>query len=305
MSNNGNSNGRRPGVSPRETNIFTKIAPLIHTPAAIKLLGYSSMFYPNGSPDWVDIHHQTLILDRLPEEYNGYRIVQISDLHIGTWLTIDTLQETVGIINQSQPDLIVITGDFVSYYPKEYIDDISEELSNLHAPDGIIAVLGNHDHWTDADLIRSHLENAGVEFLSNRVTTLERRQTRIHIAGIDDYFVHKDRLDLVLDQLPANEFSILLAHEPDFIEFSAPTGAFDLQISGHSHGGQILLPIVGPLYLPKYGRKYPSGLYKVNGTYLYTNRGLGTAELQVRLNCPPEITIFHLRTPAQDIQDRI
>ncbi len=297
MKNNGNSNGSRPKTEQQERNFFRLLTPLIHTPAAIKLLGYSRILYPNGRQDWVDISHQRLIFDRLPDEFNGYRIVQVSDLHVGTWLTVDTLTDTVEIVNQLKPDLIAITGDFVSYNPQEYIDGITAAISRFYAPDGIFAVLGNHDHWTDAALIRSNLKFAGVEILSNQVVTIERSNNRVHIAGIDDHYVKRDRLDLILNQLPKNEFSVLLAHEPDFIETSAATGAFDLQLSGHSHGGQILLPAVGPLYLPKHGRKYPSGLYKINGTYLYTNRGLGTAELQLRLNCPPEITVFHFQTP--------
>lgn len=302
MSSTRTTNGRKPGIPQQGTNFYRKLTSLLHTPSAIKLLSYSRIPNPNGNQDWVDIHNQRLSLERLPEEFSGYRIVQISDLHVGTWLTIGTLEKTVDMINLIQPDLIAITGDFVSYNPKDYIDGIAAVLSKLHARDGIVAILGNHDHWTDAELIRSQLEIAGIEFLLNRVITRQRGQKKIHIAGVDDHFVHHDRLDLVVEQLPADGFSVLLAHEPDFVEYSAATGVFDLQISGHSHGGQILLPLVGPLYLPKYGRKYPSGLYNVNGTYLYTNRGLGTAELQVRLNCPPEITVFHLQTLAQEVR---
>jgi hypothetical protein len=103
-----------------------------------------------------------------------------------------------------------------------------------------------------------------------------------------------DRLDRVLSKLPPDGCAILLAHEPDFADYSAATGRFDLQISGHSHGGQIVFPVIGAIFLPNFAKKYTSGRYNVNGMAQYTNRGLGTAEIQVRLNCPPEITIFTL-----------
>ncbi|MGW8250982.1 MAG: metallophosphoesterase, partial [Anaerolineales bacterium] len=235
------------------------------------------MLYPNGHPEWVEVVPQNLELPRLPEEFNGYRIVQISDLHIGTWMTVDKLEETVDLVNPLSPDLIVITGDFVSHHPQRHMAGISRALERLDAKDGILVVLGNHDHWTDAALIRSELIKSGIQVLSNRVFTVSRGKSRLHMAGLDDCYVQKDRLEDVLAQLPSGECAILLVHEPDFIDTSVQTGAFDLQISGHSHGGQILLPYIGALYLPKYGRKYPSGLYQVDGMQLYTNRGLGTA----------------------------
>lgn len=289
-------NGTNNGSSRVGINVLRILRPIIHTPAAIKLFEYTRLLNPNGNHDWVDVNQINLTLHRLPASFHDYRIIQISDLHIGTWLTIEKLEETVDIVNKYQPDLVAITGDFVSYHPDQYIADITTRLNNLKAKDGRLAVLGNHDHWTNASMIRTHLDKSGITVLSNQIHSILRGNDRINIAGVDDYYVHKDRLDLVLEQLPTDEFTILMAHEPDFVEISSKTGVFDLQLSGHSHGGQILLPFIGPLYLPNHGRKYPRGLYQVDGMYLYTNRGLGTAEIQVRLNCPPEITIFCLNT---------
>lgn len=292
-------NSNRSGDSWLSNFISKRLAPIIRTPTAIRLFECTRMLYPNSNHDWVDIVQLDLELPRLPSMFRGYRIVQISDLHIGTWMTIEKLEGTIEMVNRLSPDLIAITGDFVSHHPQKHLGGIKHALKRLKAKDTVLAVLGNHDHWTDAALIRSELVEAGIEVLCNQIYSINRKHNRIHIAGVDDYYVQKDQLDVVLAQLPADELSILLVHEPDFFEKSVETGAFDLQISGHSHGGQILLPYIGPLYLPKYGRNYPSGLYKVNGMYLYTNRGLGTAELQVRLNCPPEITLFCLQAPGQ------
>jgi predicted MPP superfamily phosphohydrolase len=293
------TNGNNPGKSWLDNYIFQRATPIIHTPAALRLFEYSRAFYPNGSHDWVELQHLNLDLPRLPSSFDGYRIVQISDLHIGTWLTAEKLAEAVEMVNRQEPDLIAITGDFVSYHPQEYLDGITSTLKKLSAKDAILAILGNHDHWTDAGMIHEHLADAGIDVLSNRIYSIHRGSSKLHIAGLDDHYVRKDRLDAILNQLPAGECSILLVHEPDFIEISAATGAFDVQMSGHSHGGQIVLPFIGPLYLPRFARKYPSGLYRVKNTYLYTNRGLGTAEIQVRLNCPPEITVFNLHAMQQ------
>jgi predicted MPP superfamily phosphohydrolase len=127
------------------------------------------------------------------------------------------------------------------------------------------------------------------------VHTLERGGSLLHIAGVDDVWERQDRLDLVLDRLPAEGGAILLAHEPDFADTSAATGRFDLQISGHSHGGQVIAPFAGPLRLPHLGRKYPLGLYRVGDMLQYTNRGVGMVYPYVRFNCRPEITLFTLR----------
>ncbi len=118
--------------------------------------------------------------------------------------------------------------------------------------------------------------------------------SELHFAGVDDYLEDQDRLDLVLEQLPLPGAAILLAHEPDFADISAATGRFDLQISGHTHGGQIRFPMIGPIYIPTGGKKYPLGRYQINGMVQYTNRGIGTSAMQFRYNCPPEITVFTL-----------
>jgi uncharacterized protein len=139
------------------------------------------------------------------------------------------------------------------------------------------------------------MAESGIIELSNEVYPIQRGQARLYVAGIDDYIARNDRLEQVLEQLPEEGAAILLAHEPDFADISARTGRFDLQISGHSHGGQVNLPLIGPLYLPRYARKYTSGLYNVNGMIQYTNRGVGKVHVPLRLNSSPEITVFTLR----------
>ena len=249
-------------------------------------------------PNRVEVRRCSLSLPRLGRPFEGYRIVQISDLHADRQMTPGRLLELVGLVNSEAPDLIVITGDFATHSPffslVDHAAKLAAPLRRLRSPDGTFAVLGNHDHKTDADLVRNLLSSGDVTELRNAVRTLKRNGASLHLCGIDSALEGKDRLERVLDGLPREEAAILLAHEPDFADTSAATGRFCLQLSGHSHGGQARLPLLTPFLLPPLSRKYPGGLYCVGGMLLYTNRGLG-AHPNLRFNCRPEITVFTLQ----------
>jgi hypothetical protein len=174
------------------------------------------------------------------------------------------------------------------------LQQVINVLSPLTKAVPSFGVLGNHDYWTDANAVREMLRSCNVTELANSVFTLSRGHETLFLCGVDDVWEGHARLDIVLDQMDDTSAAILLAHEPDFADLSAATNRFDLQLSGHSHGGQIVLPFVGPPILPHLGRKYPSGLYRVGNMLQYTNRGVGMARLPVRLNCPPEITLLEL-----------
>ena len=229
----------------------------------------------------------------LPAEFDGYRLTQLSDFHLGTWLDSQSLLEIVELVNSLDSDMIAITGDFVSSRVEQHAPELIRALSSLSARDGVVAVLGNHDHYTDAERIRKVLQESEVVELDNKVQIIQRGEACLYIAGIDDQMTGHDNLDKVINDLPKNNApKILLAHAPDFAEISSKYGIFNLQISGHTHGGQIRLPVIGPLYLPRLGRRYPSGKYEIGDMVLYTNRGLGTSWFKVRYNCPPEIAVF-------------
>jgi predicted MPP superfamily phosphohydrolase len=249
-------------------------------------------------PGWLDVQPVTLTLPRLAPAFDGYRVVQFSDIHMGPWMTRARLADVVGMVNAQGADLIVLTGDFVSDLSDAIAQDLIAVLRTLRAPDGAVAVLGNHDHWTDAGVIHQVIKDSGLVDLTNTVHTLDRGSAPLHLAGVDDIWEQHDRLDAVLGQLPNDGAAILLAHEPDFADTSAATGRFDLQLSGHSHGGQVIIPFVGPPHLPYLGRKYPLGRYQVGRMIQYTNRGVGMIPPRVRFNCRPEITVFTLRAPA-------
>lgn len=252
-------------------------------------LGYATAV----EPDWIELRRIRLGLRRLSSAFRGYRLVQISDIHIDGWMR-ERLPGIVRLINEQRPDLVAITGDFVTNRPRRYAAALVEALTPLRARDGVVGVLGNHDHWSSASTVRAIMKDSGIVEIGNRVHTVRRGDASLHVAGVDDYLVHADRLDRVLERLPAEGAAVLLVHEPDYADVSAATGRFDLQISGHSHGGQIRLPLLGAPYLPRYARKYPMGLYRVGEMFHYTNRGLGMLGPHVRLNCRPEVTVFTL-----------
>lgn len=265
--------------------------------AGLSLTGGGLLAYASSvEPKWLDVTRISLPLPRLHEVYHGYRIVQISDIHAGKWMPTSLLEEVVRLVNAEAPDLVVVTGDFVTYTYHEAPLDIVPSMRKLRAKDGVAATLGNHDYWGTygPSLIRHVIHDSGMIDLNNHVHTIERDGKPLHLAGVDSARERMSRLDLVLDCLPKGGPAILLAHEPDFADISAPTGRFDLQISGHSHGGQVVVPFVGPPHLPPMGRKYHTGRYQVGNMIQYTNRGIGMVGLPVRFWCRPEITVITL-----------
>jgi hypothetical protein len=235
-----------------------------------------------------------LIIKGLPQDFDGYRIVHITDIHIGQWITPERLLGVVELVNEQKPDVVALTGDFVSYLLDPYTDFLQQYLSLLQPKDSTLAVLGNHDHWADAERISNALEAAGVIELKNQIHSVSRGLSKLYFAGVDDVMVGKDQLDKVVDNLPANQPAVLLAHEPDFAVKSSATNLFFLQLSGHSHGGQFVVPGFGPLIRGPYFYKYPRGKYQVGDMILYTNSGIGTNTIWTRWNCPPEVAVITL-----------
>ncbi len=232
----------------------------------------------------------------LDPAFNDYRIAHISDIHLGQWISAKRIEGVVNLVNKQKPDLVAITGDSVSYVVNEPVLDMLRYLKNLKPKDVTVAVLGNHDHWMGAKEIRRVMDESKIIELENDVYTIKRGDAMLHIAGVDSITLEKHDLDAVLRKLPLSGPAILLAHEPDFADESAATGRFSLQLSGHSHGGQMIIPGIGTPFRGSKFRKYPLGEYKVEKMVQYTNRGLGTNIFWIRINCPPEITILRLQS---------
>jgi uncharacterized protein len=272
-----------------------------HLSSAFAVAGIASSFDAMVlEPDWVDTVKVDMPLPHLAAVFDGFRVVQISDLHFGGWMKRERLAHVIDLVKDLKPDLVVMTGDHVDgdvWTPEleASMDDYVAEMSRLTAEFPVLGILGNHDHWTDAAKVRSMLDRSNFIELKNDAYYFEKDGERLHIAGVDDIWVGEDRLDEVLAKVPESSAAILLAHEPDFADTSSETGRFGLQLSGHSHGGQMVVPFHGAVFTPYLGVKYPSGMYKVGDMWQYTNRGVGMADPAIRINCRPEITVFTLQ----------
>lgn len=261
----------------------------------LALRKYLPFLYRGFKESWVDINEIDLYFADLPKKFDGYRIVQISDIHMGTWMTAQRLSGIVQMVNRQKADMVVFTGDLFSYGVDLWGKITAKILSELKNNDGILHVMGNHDYWNDPEKVRKITQEIGMIELTNEIFPISRQDQRIYFAGTDSAYVDRYDLDPILKKLPEDGFSILLSHEPDTADLSAATGKFALQLSGHSHGGQMILPFFGMPIRVRHAHKYQAGLYKVMDMLLYTNRGLGTSIPPFRINCKPEISILNLR----------
>jgi predicted MPP superfamily phosphohydrolase len=243
---------------------------------------------------------QVPVIERIPipignlhPALESFTILQISDLHLYPLTQPALIKKSVEMANALKPDLVVITGDYV-WQDLDAIFELAPILSGLDAKYGVFSTLGNHDYWLDADVITAALKTAGLPVLINQGLSIEQGKGKLYLAGLDDGWSGEPDLDATLDGASPGEPVILLCHEPDLADQYSLEGRIDVQLSGHTHGGQIRLPGIGALVLPYLGRKYDQGLYNINGMLLYTNRGLGVISEPVRFNCPPEISQFTL-----------
>lgn len=227
-------------------------------------------------------------LKHLKTALEGFRIVQLSDFHLHPYTQLDFIREAVTLANSLHPDLIVLTGDYV-LQTADSIFDLAPVLASLNAKYGIFTILGNHDLWSNVEIVRRGLDQERLPLLHNEGVTLDIGGATIYLAGVDDGWSGHPDLNMAMDKFPAHTLAILLAHEPDLADIFSLDQRVSLQLSGHSHGGQVRLPVIGAPILPHLGQKYDQGLYRVNEMWLYTNRGIGLIT-PVRINCPPEIT---------------
>jgi uncharacterized protein len=257
------------------------------------ILFSSSVYAHKIEPIWFEVDRMDLELPKLDRAFNGYRIVQISDLHAGDGIDRSQLEKVVEAVNAEQPDLVVITGDHITRIPKQHLE-LLDTLTKLRPRDRTISILGNHDVFNDTEQVRIAIKKTGITLLENTIYTINRNGATLHIAGVGDVFAEMDKLDRILAQLPPTGAAIMLVHEPDFADKTAATGRFGLQLSGHSHGGQVRIPFYAG-YVPFLAEKYPIGRYQVGDMIQYTNRGIGLVKLYARFNCRPEISVFNLK----------
>jgi len=258
--------------------------------SAIGGVGYTTLVEPR----WLALERVDVPLPGLPASLDGFTIAQLADLHRGPEVTQEDIASAVELALRQEPDLVVLTGDYVTG-SADYAPSCAKALSSLLASGDVLACLGNHDHWTDANVVAGALAGAGLTVLRNAAREVA---DGLWVAAVDDVWERHADLERALEGVPAGSMVVLLAHEPDYADQVAAVGRVSLQLSGHSHGGQVRLPFIGAPLLPYLGRKYPAGLYRVGEMWLYVNRGVGLIAPAVRFNCRPEVTLLRLRALA-------
>jgi uncharacterized protein len=216
------------------------------------------------APNLPRIVCKEISLQRWPDRLEGFTIALLSDFHYDPYFSVHPLRSSISMVNGLHPDLIVLTGDFVT---DPFSDDKADKakaaytaepcarlLRQMQTPYGLWAVMGNHDAATDPNRVTDSLRTHGIQVLSNQSVPIEGGGARFWLAGVDDVMERRSNLDAALHNVPTNEFVILLAHEPDYADYVARFPV-DLQLSGHSHGGQVRIPFVRPLWLPPFAKK--------------------------------------------------
>ena len=245
----------------------------------------------------IEVTEHQMGLEGLPEAFRGFRIVHLTDLHHGLYFPAEALAAVVELTNELEPDIVAVTGDFVTR-SRNYIEPVAQMLSGLRTRSGVFAVLGNHDFRVGAGEIAHALDHHGIQVLRNRHVTLRRAGQKCYLAGVDDFLYRAD-LRRAMRGIPSGAPTVLLSHNPAIIDEAADMGV-NLVLSGHTHGGQVKLPLIGCVY----GRSERKMRFKIGHDYLgptqiYVSRGIGTVVLPVRYRCPSEIPHFVLE-PRQD-----
>jgi uncharacterized protein len=244
------------------------------------------------------ITSQRIWLSDLPEEFRGFRILQLSDIHHSLFVPLDQVAAVVELSNRLKPDLVALTGDFVTY-SRSSIGPVAEILGGLRARSGVVAVLGNHDFRVGADAVEGALRRQRIQVLRNRHRSLQRRGSILYVAGVDDYGYGAD-LGRAMRGIPGDASTILLAHNPRMVTAAACQG-IALVLSGHTHGGQVNLPLLGTVYghSPEQMR-FKMGWDRLGGTQIYVSRGIGTIILPLRWRCPAEMPLLELEPHQRD-----
>lgn len=272
------------------------------------LYGGAGLAFYSGEIErhWIDVVHRRIRIAGLPEAFDGWRIAQLSDIHLDEFTEPYLLREAIHHINYLQPDMVLLTGDFVSaeVLSKKMTIGAAWEcasiLTEITCPRRY-AILGNHDVMAGADEVADALNTHDLPVLRNAFVPIEAGNGRMWLAGVEDPLLGRPNPDRAIPAAirnQAHEPVVLMCHAPDFADALVmdPVGrSIDLMLSGHTHGGQVRLPFVGALHLPPMGRKYVEGWFPLGSMQLYVNRGIGSVGVPFRFDCRPEITCFTLR----------
>ncbi len=284
------------------------------------VIGAGGLAYPTLiEPHFAHIHRIRVVIQGLPSAFNGLTIAHLTDLHRSSVVSSEYLSECIAKANALAPDLMVFTGDYLTDHhhfphnrsrrlaqsalhsvfkettpPDGLLDDCAQCMSHARAKYGVFASLGNHDNWYGGDAVARAIESVGIPVLRNASQTIRINGEPLPIIGLGDYWT--DGVDVVTAFRHVDTpFSLVLMHNPDSFEDWSQEGSH-LILSGHTHGGQVVIPFYGPPLVPSdYGQKYAHGLFTRGDTHMYVSRGIGMISPPVRFNCPPEIALLELR----------
>ncbi len=238
------------------------------------------------------IEHHEIKLRRLPKELDGFRIVQLTDLHHSPFTETEHIMNAVEVANSLDADIVALTGDYVSH-ETEYVAPVAEMMAQVRSKYGTYAILGNHDHWTDGEFVTKCLRDEGITVLINQGFRFEAKGAKFWLCGLDDVMASRPDFRSALYGSEEDEMKLLLCHNPSIISRAARR-KIDLVLSGHTHGGQVKIRSRENSLIPEY--RQISGLHRRYDTQLYVSRGIGTVVLPVRYQCPPEVTLLELRS---------
>ncbi|GEN45325.1 metallophosphoesterase [Alkalibacillus haloalkaliphilus] len=261
---------------------------------------YGGYYYAHDvEPFWLKVQNNDVRSHRIPSSFNNFKIVQFTDTHIGFQYRNKDLKKLVNAIQNQQPDLIVFTGDLTddpSLISSDKYREIIDQLSRLEAPFGKFWIYGNHDHGGyGTTTILNVMNDSGFKLLKNDTEQIEIENDYINLSGLDDILLGNPRPDQLINDENEGSFNVLLCHEPDYADDIVHL-PFDLQLSGHSHGGQVQIPFYGYVVTPALGQKYVEGKHTLGDRLqLFTSRGVGTTRLPFRFLCRPEINVYNLK----------
>ncbi len=258
----------------------------------VSAISYPFFFEPN----LIALKKVEVPVKGLPKNLDSLKIGLLADFHRGIYTSSNDIRRAAKIIQGEKPDILLLAGDFVEG-KAEYIHSVALILSKIITPLGKFAVLGNHDYWTDAKLISEVLEKNNIQVLINKTIEIKKNNESFFLLGLDDAWAGKPDYKKPLKNIPKEKLIISLVHEPDYADLIKCSDRWiPLQLSGHSHGGQVVLPFFGAPVLPYMGKKYSSGLNRVgkSNRFVYTTKGIGTI-FPLRFNCRPEATILTLK----------
>ena len=284
-------------------------------------LGYGAYALQDLDTDNIQIDRVDIISPTLPKSFDGYRIGFLTDLHLGGWVPHELIERAVALVNDAGVDLLLLGGDYIwvpdSFSPvgldtlrnkrflskepnamaHEIFRDVAQMLRLAKADDGKFAVLGNHDRWSSGDAYLEQFPKEDISLLQNSVGIIRRGPDQLRIIGTEDLWTGVPHLPR-MGEPETREFRILLTHNPDYASYTLDRTPFhfDLALSGHTHGGQVKLPLVGTFHYNVEDLRFREGLVHYKRSQVYTSRGIGVVEFPFRINCPPEVTVLTLRS---------